>query len=44
MEVCWQDANFGLGVIIPALLCPVSVSSTYNGNVFVPAQSFFYLR
>lgn len=35
MEVCLQDANFGLGGLVPALFCPVTVSSTYNGNVSI---------
>jgi len=34
MEVCLQDTNFGLGGLVPALVFPVSVSSTYRGNFF----------
>ena len=37
MEICLRAANFTRGGFVPALFCPFSVSSAYNGNVSVYA-------
>ena len=37
MEICVRTANFGLGGVVPALVFPVSVSSTYKDNVSISA-------
>lgn len=43
MVVCLQDANFSLGGLVPALVFPVSVSSTKSINVFDNVRSMFFV-